>query len=62
MTVAAGARPTDYAVGVSNHACEITDNMRTVMEANSRALAEDMASPRDPAIPLRYRVGNIDTL
>jgi hypothetical protein len=36
---------TEYAIGVSDHACEVTEEMQAVMEANSRALAEDLATP-----------------
>lgn len=41
------AEPTEvaieYASGVSDHPCEVTEEMREVMRANSRALDEMMA-------------------
>jgi hypothetical protein len=43
MTTSGETHPTEYAVGVSDRPCEITDEMRAVMKANSQALADMMA-------------------
>lgn len=60
MTIAALAPMSTYAIGFSDRTCEITPEMQSVLDANSRALSEMLASPRDGTIPVRYHVVEIN--